>query len=70
MLDGAEQVDQGPAQPVDRPHQDNIEVPPAGVVEHPVQAWSVSPPLGARYPGVVVNLDHIPSAALDDLAKL
>src|SRR6266436_4248832 len=28
------------------------------------------PPLGARYPGVVVNLDHFPASPLRDLAKL
>src|SRR5215470_4865043 len=67
MLDRAEQVDQGPAEPVDSPHQQDVEVPPGGVVEHLVEARTIGSALSAGYPSVVVNLDHLPSAALCDL---
>ena len=70
LLAPDEQINEGAAEPVDRPTQYDIEVPPVGIVEHPVQAWSVSPSLAAADAGVVVNLDHLPPAALYDLAQL
>jgi hypothetical protein len=65
-----QQVDQGAAEPVDRPDQGDIEVPAAGVLEHPVEPRPVSPPLAAADAGIAVDFDHLPSAALGDLAQL
>src|SRR5262245_63474149 len=47
VLDRGEQVNEGPAQAVYRPCHDDIELPPAGVLEHGVEPRPTVSPLGA-----------------------
>src|SRR5262249_4275064 len=70
VLDRVEQVAQRAAQAVNRPCHDDIELPPAGVLEHGVKARPSVSSLGARDARIAIDLDHIPSAAPSDLPKL
>jgi len=60
MLDGAEQIDQGAAHPIDGPSHDHVELPAAGVVEHGIKRRALVAVLGARDALVGIDLDHFP----------
>src|SRR5262249_13202739 len=70
VLDSAEQVDQGAAKPIDGPGHDNVELAPARVLQHGVQARTLITALGAADARIAVGLDHGPSAALGNLPEL
>src|SRR5262249_50750706 len=50
MLDRTEQVDQGPAEPVDGPGHYDVEPPPARILEHGIEARALVATLGAAGP--------------------
>ena len=70
VLDGAQQIDQRPAKPVNRPGHHDVELAPAGILEHRVKARALVAPLGAADAGVAVGRDHGPAPALCDLPEL
>ena len=70
MLDRAEQIDQRPSQAIDRPGHDDVELAPAGVLEHRVEPRALVSALGAADAGIRVDMDHGPSPPLGDLAEL
>ena len=68
-LDGAKQVNQRAAEPINRPGHDHIEPPPLDVLEHFIKARPRFPALRTGNAGVVILVHHFPAAALDNLAK-
>ena len=69
VLDGAQQIDQRPAKPINRPGHHDVELAPAGILEHRVKARALVAPLGAADAGVAVGRDHGPAPALCDLPE-
>ena len=59
MLDGAEQIDQGPAEPIDGPGHDDVELAPAGVLQHRIEPRPLVPALCAADARVLSILDHV-----------
>jgi hypothetical protein len=55
---------------IDGPGHDNVELAPAGVFQHGIEARPAVSALGVGDAGVAINLDHFPAAALSNLAKL
>ena len=47
VLDGAQQINRGPTQPIGSPGHNQIELAPTGVVQHAIQPWALAPALGA-----------------------
>src|SRR5262249_62429751 len=70
LLDGVQQVRKRAADTVNRPSHHNVKLPLLGVVQHPVEPGTVLATLGAGYASVVVDLNHLPAAALRNLTKL
>jgi hypothetical protein len=68
VLNGPQQVDQRAAEGDLWPRRARCQNACGGIVEHLVQARRSARPTG--YTRVVVNLDHLPPAALGDLAQL
>ena len=55
---------------IDRPGHHDVELAPAGILEHRVKARALVAPLGAADAGVAVGRDHGPAPALCDLPEL
>jgi hypothetical protein len=58
----------GASEPIEAPHEDNIEASSLGVGHQPVQRWPGI--LGARNAGIDVFFRDLPAAALAILSKL
>src|SRR6516225_7435795 len=70
VLDRVEQVNEGTAQAVNRPCHDDIELPPAGVLEHGIESRPSVSSLGARDACIAVDLHDVPTAPPGHLPKL
>ena len=66
MLDRVEQIAQRAAQAVNRPSHDDVEFPPAGVLEHGIEARPSVSSLGAGDACVAVDLHDVPTTPLGD----
>jgi len=69
MLDRAKQVDQRPAEPINGPRHDDIELAAAGILEQGIEAGPLISPLGAADAGIAVDLGQLPAAGLGDLPE-
>ena len=61
VLDGAQQIDQRPAKPINCPGHHDAELARPGILEHRVKARALVAPLGAADAGVSVGRDHDPA---------
>jgi hypothetical protein len=66
MLDRAQQIDERPSEPVNGPRHHDIEIPPTGVFQHPIETGALGTTFGAADAGVRVNLHDVPAAAFRD----
>ena len=70
MLDRGEKIDQRAAQAIDSPRHYHVELAPAGILQHLIEARPLVPALRAAYPGILVYRDHGLAAPHGDLFQL
>ena|SRR5262245_45148165 len=58
----ADQVLQAATEPVDRPGHDHVELASGGVLHQSIECGTCIAALSARYAGVLVDLDNLPTA--------